>query len=399
MPDPAKFFLGNPDYDGQLVRTLTAALVDAADLGEALATARRVDKLDGASWYDAWSRTATVARSAGDAALAAGSRITARNAWLRASEYFRQAYYFIRSDLDDPRLIGAYRDHVEAFVAATSVMDHPAEHVRIPYEGTTISGYLFSPDRTGAARPTLLFPCGYDSTAEGGWVNVPPALQRGYNVLVFEGPGQGEALFTQRLYFRADYEKVLTPVLDWVQERPEIDHARVALIGRSFAGYLAPRGAAFEHRIAALVCDPAQPDMGAHVPDGLIGKVAVPVVEMQVRFSGARAEFFGARMATHGVDSIETYLDVLRTFTTLADAARINCPTLIVECENDFAGGAGQTLRDAMSVPAEIVHLTADQGADGHCGGPAQEIWAEAVFDWLDRTVGDRRAASASPGH
>jgi hypothetical protein len=399
MSDPARVFLGNPDYDGQLVRTLTAALVDAADLGEALATARRVDKLDGASWYDAWSRTATTARSAGDAAVTAGSRVTARHALLRASEYFRQAYYFIRSDLDDPRLQSAYRGHVEAFTAALELMDHPAEHVRVPYEGTTLSGYLFAPDTSGTARPTLLFPCGYDSTAEAGWVNVPPALQRGYNVLVFEGPGQGEALFTQHLYFRPDFERVLQPVMDWVRGRPEIDASRVALVGRSFAGYLAPRGAAFEHRIAALVCDPAQPDMGTRVPSGLAGKVAVPVVEMQVRLSGARAEFFGARMATHGVDSIERYLAVLQTFTMVADAAHITCPTLIVECENDFAGGGGQVLRDAMSVPAEIVHLTAGQGVDGHCGGPAQEIWAETVFDWLDRTIGDRRPAASAQAH
>lgn len=399
MSDPAKVFLGNPDYDGQLVRTLTAALADSADLGQALATARRIDKLDGASWYDAWSRTATAARAAGDAAQSAGSRVTARHAFLRASEYFRQAYYFIRSDLDDPRLQAAYRGHVEAFAAATALMNHPAEHVRIPYAGTTISAYLFAPDRSGEARPTLLFPCGYDSTAEAGWVNVPPALQRGYNVLVFEGPGQGEALFTQRLYFRSDFEAVLTPVMDWVQGRPEIDAARVAMVGRSFAGYLAPRGAAFEHRIAALVCDPAQPDMGAHVPDGFAGKVAVPVVEMQVRLSGARAEFFGSRMAAHGVDSIETYLTLLRSFNMLADAAHITCPTLLIECENDFAGGGAQTLHDAMSVPAEIIHLSAAQGADGHCAGPGAEIWAEAAYDWLDRTVGDRRPASAAQGH
>jgi hypothetical protein len=396
MSDPAKVFLGNPDYDGQLVRTLTATLADAADLGEALATARRVDKLDGASWYDAWSRTATVARAAGDAAKNAGSRVTARHAFLRASEYFRQAYYFIRSDLDDPRLQSAYRGHVETFSAASELMDHPAEHVRIPYEGTTISGYLFAPDASGAARPTLLFPCGYDSTAEAGWTNVPPALQRGYNVLVFEGPGQGEALFTQRLFFRTDYEKVLTPVIDWLQGRPEVDASRIALVGRSFAGYLAPRGAAFEHRLAALVCDPAQPDMGAHLPEGLVGKVAVPVVEMQVRFSGARAEFFGARMAAHGLDSIEAYLTVLRTFNMLPDAAHIGCPTLLIECENDFAGGGAQVLHDAMSVPTDIIHLTADQGIDGHCGGPGAEVWAEAAFDWLDRTVGDRRPATVA---
>jgi hypothetical protein len=399
MSDPAKVFLGNPDYDSQLVRTLTAAIVDAGDLGEALATARRVDKLDGACWYDAWSQTATVARAAGHTAQAKGSRVTARHAFLRASEYFRQAYYFIRSDLDDHRLQSAYRGHVETFGAAAELMDHPAEHVRIPYEGTTLSGYFFAPDGSGAARPTLLFPCGYDSTAEAGWSNVPPALQRGYNVLVFEGPGQGEALFTQRLYFRLDYEKVLTPVVDWVLERPEVDASRVALVGRSFAGYLAPRGAAFEHRLAALVCDPAQPDMGAHLPEGIAGKVAVPVVEMQVRFSGARAEFFGARMAAHGLSSVDAYLAVLRTFTMLPDAATISCPTLLIECENDFAGGGAQVLRDAMSVPADIMHLTADQGVDGHCGGPGAALWAEAAFDWLDRTVGDRSPVSAAQGH
>ena len=67
---------------------------------------------------------------------------------------------------------------------AAGLMDSPPEPVRIPYEATTLAGYLFAPDATGAARPTVVFPCGYDSTAEAGWVNVPPALQRGYNVLV-----------------------------------------------------------------------------------------------------------------------------------------------------------------------------------------------------------------------
>jgi hypothetical protein len=78
----------------------------------------------------------------------------------------------------------------------------------------------------------------------------------------------------------------------------------------------------------------------------------------------------------------------------LPDAAHISCPTLLIECENDFAGGGAQVLHDAMSVPADIIHLTADQGIDGHCGGPGAEVWAEATFDWLDRTVGDRRPAT-----
>jgi pimeloyl-ACP methyl ester carboxylesterase len=395
VTDPAKVFFKNPSYDGQLVRTLAAAIVQGADLGEALATARRVARLDGGPWYEAWSQTAATAIRTSETALASGDTVTARHALLRASEYFRQAYYFIRSDLDDDRLQGAYRRHVEAFRAATALMDHPVEQVRIPYEETTLGGYLFTPDDTASPRPTLVFPCGYDSTAEGGWVNVPPALQRGYNVLVFDGPGQGEALFTQRLYFRPDFERVLTPVLDWLLARAQVDPARVVVVGRSFAGYLAPRAAAFEARLAGLVCDPAQPDMGARVPAGFIGKVAGPVVQAQMRVSRQRAEFFGARMAAHGLDSIDEYFAELRRFTVLPQAAAISCPTLIIEAEHDFAGGGGQVLRDVMTAPVELVALSARDGAEGHCAGLGQEIWAAAVYGWLDRTLSP--ASSASP--
>jgi hypothetical protein len=394
MADPARVFFKDPSYDGQFVRTLTAAMVDAADLGEAWATARRIGSPNGDDWHGAWSATAADARAAAEAAMAAGSRVTARKAYLRASEYYRQAYYFIRTRLDDPRLLAAYQAHVETFAAAARLMDHPAEHADIPYEGTKLSGYFFAPDASGIARPTLLFPAGYDSTAESGWTNIPDALERGYNALSFEGPGQGEALITQHLYFRSDYEKVLTPVVDWLLTRTDVDASRVAIVGRSFAGYLAPRGAAFEHRLAALVCDPAQPDMGARLPDGFVGKVAGPVVGAQMRLSGGRAEFFGARMAAHGLHSIDDYFAELRRFNMLPDAAGITCPTLIVESENDFAGGSGSALRDAMKAPAEVVHLTAAQGADGHCAGMGQEIWAETVYAWLDRTL-SRSAVAA----
>jgi hypothetical protein len=352
-----------------------------------MATARRVKRPDGGSWYEAWTKTAVVARNTADRAAAAGETTTALRAYLRSSEYFRQAYYFVRADLDDARLHGAYRAHVAAFTEALALMNHRAEAVRIPYDDTTLGGYFFSPDRANTARPTLVFPCGYDSTAEAGWSNVPAALARGYNVLVFEGPGQGEALIVQRLYFRPDFEHVLTPVLDWLLARPDVDGSRVALIGRSFAGYLAPRAAAFETRLAALVCDPAQPDMGARVPGGLIGVVATPIVKVQMRVSANRAEFFGARMVAHGIGTIGPYFKELRRFNMLEHASQIACPTLIIEADNDFAGGSGQDLCDALSAPAELVRLTAAQGAEGHCAGLGQDVWAAAVYGWLDRTL------------
>ncbi len=387
MSNPPKILYRNPDFDGQLSRTLSAAQFHSSDLGEALATARGIKSLTGASWHLAWANAATNAELAARSSNAIGDTISAAHAYLRASEYFRQSYYFLRSDLDDKRLQDSYRQHVSTFIAATELMDHPAERVKIPFEQTYLIGYFYAPDDMGTKRPTLLFPCGYDSTAEAGWVNVPAALERGYNVLVFEGPGQGEALFNQRLHFRPDFESVCAPIIDWLVARSDVESNSLVLIGRSFAGYLAPRAAAFEHRLAALVVDPAQPDMAERLPKGFAAKLAGPVVKTQMRFSRGRKEFFGARMTTHGLDDIDSYFQELRRFNMLSIAKQIRCPTLIIESENDFAGGSGSTLQAMMTAPTSFVKLSAKQGAGGHCAGLGQEIWTEAVYGWLRKIL------------
>ncbi len=369
---------------------MSAASAQSADIGEALATARRIRKLDGASWFLEWARTADEAGRVGEEAKRSGDLVTALQAFLRASEYHRQSYYFIRSNLDDVRLQKAHRNHVEMFLAAAELMARSAIPVHIPYSGTALGGYFFAPNDSRVPRPTLVFPCGYDSTAESGWANVPAGLERGYNVLLFDGPGQGEALYGQRLYLRPDFEAVVSPVLDWLLARSDVDPAGVVLIGRSFAGYLAPRAAAFEPRLAALVCDPPQPNMGARLPRGVAGRLAVPAIEAQVRMNKDRAEFFGARMAAHGVTSIAAYFSALRSFNMLPCAAGIACPTLLVEAEHDFAAGGSAVLRDAMIAPVDLQRLSSASGAGGHCAGLGQEIWNAAVYGWLNRVLSKR---------
>ena len=80
-----------------------------------------------------------------------------------------------------------------------------------------------------------------------------PALERGYNCLTFEGPGQGGVIRKQKIPFRHDWERVVTPVVDYALTRSEvIDPTCIALMGISMGGYLAARAAAFEHRIADM---------------------------------------------------------------------------------------------------------------------------------------------------
>jgi len=389
VSDPARVVLKDPALDGQLGRTLTAAYEGAADLGEVFGVARGLDGASGDEWWRAWSSLARRVQGTAEGALAAGRRASARAAFLRASEYHRQSYFFIRANLADERLLDAHAAHAATFAEAAALFDTPAERVRIPYEGTALNGWWFAPDDSGAPRPTLLLPCGYDSAAESDWglMQVPAALARGYNALRFEGPGQGEALYRQRLPFRPDYEAVLTPVVDWTLARGDVRPDGVVLVGRSFAGYLAARGATAEPRLAALVCDPAQPDMGAKIPGGIAGRVAGPVVNAQARLRAARREFFGARAASHGLRTPAAYLRDLRRYTMIADAGRITCPTLAVEAEGDFAGGGGPALVAAVGGPATLIRLTAAEGAGGHCGGLGQQVWAQKVFDWLAGVV------------
>ena len=375
-------------YDGQFVRTLAAAPSGLSDLGEAFATARTVGKHPTPQrWHAGWWARAVGAHERAKHAARAGHGVTARGAHLRASEYARQSYFFLRHDLADERLRAAHRLHVEAFRAAVELMDHPARRVAIPYDATTIKGYLFAPVADGRRRPTMLMPAGYDSTAESGWADVPAALQHGYNALVFEGPGQGASLYDDHLVFRADFEHVLTQVIDWLVGDASVDPEALVLCGRSFAGYLAPRAATVEHRVAALICDPAQPDLSARLPGGFIGKVAAPVVELQIRHDTDKAEFFGSRMAAHGVTTVAEYFDVLRTYTMLDDAPKISCPTLIIECEGDPVGGGGELLMDHLTCPATYVALTAADGAGGHCAGLGQRVWDDTVYPWLTEAL------------
>jgi len=95
------------------------------------------------------------------------------------------------------------------------------------------------------------------------------AQQRGYTVITFDGPGQPGPRYSDGLVFRPNWETVVSPVIDWAAARPEVDPARIALFGLSMGGGLAPRAAAFEPRIAALICIDGIYDMGRAYTQGL----------------------------------------------------------------------------------------------------------------------------------
>lgn len=382
----------NEDFDGSFERTLYGAYYGTADLGEAFATGRSIGKPTADGWHQHWRERADQVRADADASLAGGHPVSARDGYLRASEYLRQSYFFLRHDITDPRLLKAFEAHRQTFARFAELTDIHTQKVAIPYvhdQGeTSIHGWFFAVDDQPVRRPTIMAPCGYDSTAESGWFTAVPALARGYNVLSVEGPGQGGSLHHDNIPFRPDAEVPYGQIMDWVCAHELVDSSRVVMMGRSFAGYLGPRAVAADDRYAALVCDPAQPDMGTKIPTGIAGKIAAPAMTAATHLSADKAEFFGARMAAHHCSTITEYFDELKRYTMLETASQISCPTMIVESEGDPVGGGGATLLDAISsTTRELVSPPASSGLSGHCGGLGQKVWERIVFDWLDTIV------------
>ncbi len=256
-------FPDNVQFWYEIVRAFGAASYGGSDFGEVMATASRITSGDYDSWYDEWNRTAeNVATEAADQ-LAHGHRISARDSFLRATTYYRTSEFFLHGNPADPRIQTAYQKSIHCYKACCALYDPPILPVEIPYEGTTLPGYLHRVDDSGRARPTLIIHSGFDGSAEEVHTDgARAAVERGYNVLAFDGPGQYGPLHREGLIFRPDWEKVVTPVVDFLLKQPETDPQKIALMGISLGGYLAPRAAAYEKRLAALIANDGVYDYG-----------------------------------------------------------------------------------------------------------------------------------------
>ncbi|WP_422661297.1 alpha/beta hydrolase family protein [Paenibacillus sp. EC2-1] len=230
------------------------AAFGGADVGECLSTAYRIEEGNFESWYEEWLKTATRTHREAEESSRQGNKISAREFYLRASNYYRTAEFFLHGNPEDSRILETWSLSRSTFRHALSLLDHHWEIVSIPYEDTELPGYLYLAGNHPG--PVLIVHGGYDSTAEELYFQVvTSALERGYHCLVFEGPEQGAVIREQRVPFRHDWEAAVTPVVDYLTKRPEVISDKIALMGISLGGYLAPRAAAYEHRLAACIAN------------------------------------------------------------------------------------------------------------------------------------------------
>ncbi|MET8140617.1 alpha/beta fold hydrolase [Sphaerisporangium sp. NPDC005288] len=398
------FFPDDHSFWYETLRILGHIAYGGADFGEVAVTCERIAPGDYESWYDEWLATAD--RVAGEArsSLTAGHRVSARDAFLRASNYYRAAEFFLHGDAADPRIRHAYDASVACFRGAAAFFTPAVEPVEIPYGGTTLPGYLYRADGTGAARPTVVMHNGFDGTVEEmHFFGAAAAVERGYTVLAFDGPGQPGTRHHQGMTFRPDWENVVGLVLDHAVTLPEVDPARIALLGVSMGGLLAPRAAAFDRRVAALIALDGVYDLG----DITTSSIPLPRPEAERRLRAEHDPELDAMMRAamassptlrwaieHGMYSMgaasprafgASYLDY-----HLRDgiAEKISCPTLVCAGAADgFFDGQPEQLYEHLMCRKTLMTFTEDEGADAHCQSGAQRLAFARLYDWLDDTL------------
>ena len=409
-PDCPALVFTDREFAFELQRTLGASYSGEADIGECLATASRIKEGDFESWYSEWSKTADTFRTAGDESLAAGHRVSAMEAYYRAATYYRTAEFFLHGNPDDPRIVETWEKSRESFRDALSLDVVPYEVVAIPYENTTLPGYFYAVDDSGKPRPLLIVQTGFDGCQEELHPYAMEGIGRGYNVLTFEGPGQGEVIRVQHIPFRHDWENVIGPVVDYAVSRPDVDEDRIALWGISLGGYLAPRGAAYEPRIAALIADAGTYDVGltllANLQEG--GEANMTKIELQewlqtdpVEFNDAlrdaMAHDTGIRwLNEHGMfifdaGSPAQFWAKWMEFSLVGIAEEIRCPTLVCAGATDHLdpdGVQATALYDHLTCERELMVFSDDYGAGSHCQFGAFGQSFAAKFDWLDDRMG-----------
>jgi len=387
----------DPEMDFQLIRQLGSSTYGGASVGECLSTAARIADGDPPSWVAEFTKLAEHQENDARKRAAAGHVISARDQFLKACNSYRAAEYYTYSYESRHRELGLKSR--DCFGAAMKYVDHTFESILLPYKDMQLPVYFLAPEREVKKRKTLLIVSGYDGTLEEEYLmRGRPALERGYNVVHFAGPGQMDTLrFNPDAKFEPDFENPTKVIVDFCAQHPGVDLERLALLGISFGGYFAVRAAAFEKRIKALMANSpilnlhdymtafAGQDFAEAPEEENFRLEDIPDIPEQFMskhdklMSGNLIKRFGQ----------PTFIDTfkyLREFVAEDVVSNIQCPCLALagtgegrEPEKQF-----RSFCEKVSGPVDSHLFTELEGADTHCQVGNVSFAAAVCLDWLD---------------
>lgn len=361
----------HPFWSYQFRRGLGETQEGGGAVSECLQAASRMRPGDDESWHAEWTVVAERNRLRAEAAEVAGHFVTARNAFLRATDYYRSAEFWLAGT--DPRRLETFTKCEDCFRRAGKYFTPPMEVVEILYGGTTLPGYFLRPAEVKTRWPVLIAFGGLDSFKEELYFMVARgALERGIACLLVDGPGQGATLRRKGIHTRYDYEVPVGACIDYLETRRDVDPSRIAVSGSSLGGYYAARAAAFERRLAACISHGAQ------------WSVAASWREQKRDDNHPLARHI---RWVFGANTMAEATRLAEPFTLEGVIGQIRCPYLIIHGGHDFLGvkRASQVheAAEAAGVEVTLIVVTAEETGAEHCQHDNPTLGEEYMFDWL----------------
>ncbi|WP_374452881.1 alpha/beta hydrolase [Phenylobacterium sp.] len=323
--------------------------------------------------------------------LAIAERAAAEGRHLHASTYFRAAEFFM--GFDNPLKAPTYEQYRRHVLQVD--VGRPYERCEIPFRDGRMPAFRFAAE--GEKRDTLVIHGGFDSYVEEFLFWGAEYAGFGFEVILFEGPGQGASLREFGLKMDPEWEHPVGAVLD------HFGVESCTLMGLSLGGYLAPRAAAHEPRVRRVIAlnmlydffDCFASRLGSNAGVAISRKLAAGAEagldQMMRQLQAANPAMgwaFAHGMHISGSRSVVEYLRWLKRMSTASFSHQITQDVLVIAGSEDHIVPLEQfyeqlrALTNARSVTGRL--FTAQDHGQAHCQVGNLRLVLDYMRSWLE---------------
>jgi pimeloyl-ACP methyl ester carboxylesterase len=327
--------------------------------------------------------------------LALAEKALSEGRSLHAAYYFRSAEFFMRQD--DPLRSPTRRKFLNLLWEKVGVNE--SVRFAIPYKDGNLNGllpaYRFSHD---LPKSTIVIHGGHDSYIEEFFPVILFIRDAGYDVICFEGPGQGGALHESGLFLTHEWHKPVGAILDYFKLED------VTLLGISMGGCFALRAAAFEPRVRRVIAydvffdwigttfeklKPIAPLLGFLLNSGASGPfdlLLAGIMKKSPLFDWAMHQ---ARLVLGVSTSFEVF-QKSRSYTTRDVSSQVKQDVLLMAGSEDNLIPLShfyrqiEALKNPRSLTARL--FTREEQAQNHCQVGNLRLAVDYMMDWIDFT-------------
>ena len=319
-------------------------------------------------------------------ALAKGSK-------LKAANYLRGAEFYLKTT--DPKK----EEYRQKFLHL--IKEHfkikKSDCYKVPYGNGFLSAYRFTPE---VPKGVYVMFGGFDSYIEELFPLAMVIKNAGYDVICFDGPGQGSTLEDYKIPMTYKWEEPVKAILDFFKVND------VTLFGMSLGGYLVLRAGAFESRIKRIIVDGILFDFYESIfkqfPDDLKAKLDQLIFDKNEKGTNILLEkmmheslivewMLTQGMHVMGCTTPYEFANKVKLFTTKNISSKVKQDVLLLAGQEDhyipikhfFKQGAELTKVHSLTMRM----FTKAESGQNHCQIGNVGLCLRVILDWMDQCL------------